>query len=374
MGFAALLLIAGLASAQVITFTGDVATDFAGAQITLDPGGMDVGIPANLAAAIPGVVSGWDINSVAFSYHDDSDTLFVGIDTFGIAGDADGNGDGGVTDPSITANGGIDSANFGGTESFTFGMDLNSDGIIDFVAGVPAGADLSGFTVAVFDGTVAFPGQAVLSDPYNRFGATLPANVGPIPAMPVAGAGDIEFTIPNFSAITAMFGVPTESIGLHVFMGSLEDDGIGEDFLPALVVLEVAPPECFPIPNNWLIGDPEVLMNGDISYPTEFGLLDGYGCCLLFSLFLNPIPFPIVSVPNQPIVLIGDFNVANSIGVIDYGVPPMTGHPVNCKVNALVIPAGLLPSGIQIFTQVLGYPTNPVLPFFTSQLQIMTIP
>ena len=46
-----------------------------------------------------------------------ADTLFVGVNTFGIAGDADGNGDPGGADPLTTASGGIDLPHMGADKS-----------------------------------------------------------------------------------------------------------------------------------------------------------------------------------------------------------------------------------------------------------------
>jgi len=47
----------------------------------------DVGLPLN---APPGTVSGWDMVDLRLTYDTATDTLYVGINTFGIAGDADG--------------------------------------------------------------------------------------------------------------------------------------------------------------------------------------------------------------------------------------------------------------------------------------------
>ena len=49
---------------------------------------LDVGMPPSF-----GAVSGWDIKDVRFHHDGASDRLYVGINCFGICGDADGNGD-----------------------------------------------------------------------------------------------------------------------------------------------------------------------------------------------------------------------------------------------------------------------------------------
>ena len=50
-----------------------------------------------------GFNSGWAIKDIRLSYDAQSDTLSVGVNTFGIAGDADGNGNPGVADPRTTS-------------------------------------------------------------------------------------------------------------------------------------------------------------------------------------------------------------------------------------------------------------------------------
>jgi len=54
----------------------------------------DVGLPNQFEE---GTISGWDMNAIYLDYDIASDTLYVGIDCFGICGDADGDGDPGAT-------------------------------------------------------------------------------------------------------------------------------------------------------------------------------------------------------------------------------------------------------------------------------------
>lgn len=338
-------LAGGLAFGQAITFTGDVAADFPAMQYYPDPGGMDVGVPSVLA----GVTSGWDIQAIGISYDEATDTLFVGIDTFGIAGDADGDGDGGTASAGLLINGGDDIANFGGTESFTFGLDLNDDGQLDVVAGVPLGGDLSNFIVAEYNNMTFFPGQNPLSDPYNRFGMPIAGATGAVAASPNAGFSDIEFTILNFSSILATFAQPGQTnFGIHAFMGSLEDDGIGEDYLPAVATQDIPNLPCFPIPGNFQITE-ELAVPGGTQITLQTGVPANYGCCILYSSFLNAMPFPIVSVPGQPLVEVGITAVPGTISVIDLGVPPQLGNAVECKNTTFVVP--MLPLGTKIYAQ-----------------------
>jgi hypothetical protein len=91
------LTLATPVGATIITFTGDVPTDFTGPGVLIipDPSGIgDVGRPLN---ARPGIVSGWDMVDLRLAYDAAADTLYVGINTYGIAGDADGDGNPGGT-------------------------------------------------------------------------------------------------------------------------------------------------------------------------------------------------------------------------------------------------------------------------------------
>ena len=50
----------------------------------------NVGVPPNFPA---GTISGWDIETTEFRYDPVADTMEVTLNTFGIAGDADGDND-----------------------------------------------------------------------------------------------------------------------------------------------------------------------------------------------------------------------------------------------------------------------------------------
>jgi hypothetical protein len=202
------------------TFTGDVEADFVGPGVLIipDPSGVgDVGLPLN---APPGTVSGWDMVDLRLAYDAGSDTLYVGINTYGIAGDADGDGNPGGTSTWLAKNQGTDNANLGSIETIAVYFDLNQDGTFDVIAGVSGFTDVTGFTVANFSGNPFSPGFA--------FGTALPAHTGTLHANPSAGDPDFEFTILNFSTLPGS----DASVGgfiVWAYMASLEDDGIGED-------------------------------------------------------------------------------------------------------------------------------------------------
>jgi cysteine-rich repeat protein len=208
------------------TFTGNVDLDFDGPNdlVFADPAGLDVGVPI----ALNGAISGHDIEDVRLSYDALDDTLYIGIRTFGIATDADGDGDEGSTSAALAALGGVDEPLIGGTESFAFFADLDEDGVLDVIAGVPAGADASGYRVSSFLGTPVAPGVS--------FGPPLDAiHQGEFFGAPTPTEPHLEFAITAFSQLPTSTGAPVGtdfSIGL--FVGSLSDAGIGEDFFPGV--------------------------------------------------------------------------------------------------------------------------------------------
>ncbi len=218
-------------------FTGDAAVDFNFTDnlkfTASDPVG-DVGIPIPPLPA--GTVSGWDISAMHVAYDAANDTLFVGFDCSGICGDADGDGDAGGTGGPLTGLGGVDNASLGDQEAFAFLLDVDADsapGALDFelIVGVRRGLDITSFGMYVFNGDPADPGdpagwQAALNP--GQFVVTLFAD-------PSAGQPDIEFTITNFSQIPDLQVNANGVIRFNTsfFQGSGQDDGIGEEVLPA---------------------------------------------------------------------------------------------------------------------------------------------
>jgi hypothetical protein len=83
----ALFLIVGASALHALSLTGNVEADFVSpeAVIVSDGSQSDVGLPP----AWPFVTSGWDIKDFRFVYDAKEDSLYVGINFFGVAGDAD---------------------------------------------------------------------------------------------------------------------------------------------------------------------------------------------------------------------------------------------------------------------------------------------
>jgi hypothetical protein len=220
----------GTAWASPVRFTGDVEADFAVSDVAwIEDGPLrDIGRPWD-------PISGMDLRAVALTYDAGTDTLFVGIDTWydplygrdAIAGDVDGNGDPSTIDPSLQPTN-ADPARFGGGETFSVALDVDSDGTYEVIAGVPAGSDLSGFVAAA-------PVDAILTfSPGNAYGAPLPLHLGVLGPEPTATTPNLELTIRAFSRIFPSSGQDPEllSFGLLVNFDSQAAPGLGEDFLP----------------------------------------------------------------------------------------------------------------------------------------------
>ena len=166
------LLGARSVSAGPITFTGNVANDFnpltTPGVVTItdsihenDP--IHIAQPSWMTSS--GLVSGWNIKDVALYYNAATDTMYVGVNTYGVAGNVDGNGTPGSPDPRLTAAGGTDPANFGGDKAMVVGFapltgtynpaNLPAPVIVAGVSGDKAtqtGPGLDGFNVANYVG------------------------------------------------------------------------------------------------------------------------------------------------------------------------------------------------------------------------------
>jgi hypothetical protein len=203
--------------------TGNVETDFPsvlGNGVTVLPNKQfSMADPASYIAH-NNMSPGWEIKDIRLYYDKASDTMDVGVNFFGIAGDADGNGDPGT---SSTSNGFVDVPHLGGRESITIGFDFLHSGQPQVLAGVPgdkdqAGPGLDGFNIALN----ANNGLGLS----NSYGQTLAANMGNLVFDPSAAHPDFEFTIKNFSKLPGYN--PNSSYNLIAFAGS-PDDGVEEE-------------------------------------------------------------------------------------------------------------------------------------------------
>jgi len=199
-------------------------------------------------------------------HHDGiNDLLYIGVNCFGVCGDAEGNGDPNTTAERLTEQGGVDIANFALSEAILIALDLGSvnsavpDNQFDIIVGVPgeattetpAGcidADLSCFGVYRYKQGETFLARApeyVSSDPLVtdapngdwKDWAALSPEGGPL-----ANAPDFQITLQSFNALrkaatrsTSLVSFDNESlfdIRVAAYAGAFQDDGIGEDTIP----------------------------------------------------------------------------------------------------------------------------------------------
>lgn len=249
------LLASRNAPAAQIKFTGNVENDFAiqpGNSLVVDfpfpqtPGSTDLPQSNPGDVAIPSWMStqgrqtGLNIKDLRLHFDRVSDTVYVGVNFFGIAGDIDGDGNPGGTDPQAAQRGGVDQPNLSGRESIVVGFDLNNDRQTDVVAGIPVqktGSGVDNFRVSKYvnNGLIL---------PYG-FGDDLTSNNGGLAFNPSADHPDFEFTIKNFSKLPE-FNPLSDSFGVTAYAGSLDAIIIGEDMVqytavsPQVIVPEPA--------------------------------------------------------------------------------------------------------------------------------------
>jgi len=198
------LLGARSAAADPITFTGNVANDFNPAT---NPDVTIITSSANLnpvsttgpngTPLLNGVVPGDALKQVALDYNAATDTMYVGVQTWGVAGSAAGttiaSGNGMVVGfaPLTGAYKPSDLA----APTFVAGASNVSPGQSNAAAG--RGPGLDGFNVATYTGGTV-PGTMNL---LTGFGQTLTAGMGNLAFNPSTATPGFEFTITNFSKL-----------------------------------------------------------------------------------------------------------------------------------------------------------------------------
>merc|ERR1711981_350181 len=238
-----------------LTMTGNVEADFGtrpGVIVVADPGEIDVGMPPGFAA-LGLEISGWDIKDIRFSYNYRTDVLFIGVNCYGVCGDADGDGNPNSSAMALTA------------------LDLGApgsampDGNMDFIIGYPSEVadDSDRFPCGdvVFDvtcfGLYLYSGTG-LDRANTRFRwstssgvlphATTDFNPATSPAKP-----DLEWAINDLNQLMTKAGfAQVDRTGATPwffnalgFAGSFQDDGVGEDFYPAGNQFVRVPFPCF---------------------------------------------------------------------------------------------------------------------------------
>jgi hypothetical protein len=245
--------------ADPIAFTGVAGNDFnpntnANVQVfTID------GDPANNIFETPYMlannrITGWAVKDLRLAMDPTSHTLSVGVNTYGIAGDADGNGNPGTVDPNDPDFvHGQDQPHLGGQKSITVAFAANNPsnpavpGTALIVAGVPADkttagtGTVDGFNVAAYAGNNA--------GIQNNYGAPLTGHIGDLAFDPSSQHPSFEFTIPNFSSIPGLN--PAEGFWVKLYAGSPDDGSVGEEKSQWIHVPAFAP-ETIPEPATWM--------------------------------------------------------------------------------------------------------------------------
>ena len=235
------LAFAGQARADVIDFTGNVANDF-----PASPGTMSVPGKPNSVAEAPYIIqNGWTtgflVESLRLSYDKASDTLFVGVQTYSIAGDADGNPNPNAPDPQLAAGGGVNLPHFGGDKSLTVAFagvaPGGGVGSTDFVAGIPANKasgdsrNTNDFAVATYNNT----GRGLA----YSYGTILNNHVGQLMVDPSPSAPNFEFALTNFSKIPGFN--PNAGFYISLFLGSQQAIVVGKEALDWALVPGTVP-------------------------------------------------------------------------------------------------------------------------------------
>jgi len=254
------------ALAGPITFTGNVQQDFSSQNIagninsnpvTVMNSPLDLGeasfIPAN------GWVSGWAVNTVQMSYNQANDTMYVGLAGFknssgqyAIFGDADGNGNPAGASSTMTAMGGIDSANMGGDKAVAVAFapfnstNPNVPGAPALIAGIPANKSLAGNGIDGFSVDKVSNSTNLLQ---NSFGSAISGVSGNLAFNPSAAHPELEFSISN---LTKSGINPSQGFWVELYAGSGQDVVAGE---AGLVWTYVPPfePQQIPEPATWLV-------------------------------------------------------------------------------------------------------------------------
>lgn len=224
--------------------TGNVTTDMpAGPGVTIVPGQAEnaVAQPAWMTEA--GLINGYVMKDIRLSYDAKTDTLSVGVNFYGIAGDTDGSPNGG-TNPLTTAAGGTNPPHLGGDKSISIAFTpvtaagVNADPVV--VAGVPANkagspaGSLDGFNVATVN-TALYNSSGIA----QAYGMTLTNNLGALAYDPSAAHPGFEFTIKNFSQIPGLNAL-TNGFYISAYAGTGTTIIVGKSAIPDTYV---APPE-----------------------------------------------------------------------------------------------------------------------------------
>jgi hypothetical protein len=244
------------AVADAINFTGNVATDFSistpgtstnpnvsvlSSTSTLNPS-SETG--AGGAQLLNFVSPGDTLKQIALDYNSTTDTMYVGIQTWGVAGSVPGS-------TIATGNGMVL-----GFTPLTGTYNPDNVYVPTFVAGTPnvsngesssatgRGTGLDGFNVAKYDGGTQLGTLSLLTG----FGTTLPSGMGNLAFSPSSTTPGFEFTITNFSKLLG--ANPTNGVVVSFVDGEVNVDTSKDAFGGAFTVSE---PQVIPEPATVLV-------------------------------------------------------------------------------------------------------------------------
>jgi hypothetical protein len=229
------------ATSVVQPFTGNVENDFPevpgnGILVIVDPGGQDIGVQGTTRD------SGWDLKDLRLAYDNVSDTLYVGINNYGVVGDPEGNGNPSLWDTTVPGDG-EDYPNLGSTECVAVFFDLDMapslfDDLLswDVIIGVGSGFDFFNFGIYNTDGKD--PPSNFRYEPLDPDFGRIPGHLGVLgdpdyPINPDAAHPDLEFAIRNFSTLAgdldpAVIDAVISEFRVGLYEGSA-DDTSGEE-------------------------------------------------------------------------------------------------------------------------------------------------
>jgi hypothetical protein len=261
--------------------TGNVEQDFnaSSKSVTVVPGQAMNSVAQPQWMTDAGLVNGYVMKDIRLSYDKQTDTLSVGVNFWGVAGNTDGSPDG-STNPKTIAMGGSNPPHLGGDKSITVAFTpvtaagVNAAPLV--VAGVPAvktgspPGSLDGFTVAAFQNSAG--GLA------RSYGPTLTNNVGALAYDPSSAHPGFEFTIKNFSQIPGLNAL-TNGFYLSAYAGSGTTVIVGKsDIFNTLVGAPLQQPQNIQTPPTVTPPTPPPINTPTVPEPTTilaWGLVAG---------------------------------------------------------------------------------------------------
>jgi hypothetical protein len=252
------ILSARSAVADAISFTGNVSTDF-GITTPGQSTNADVTVVSSPSSLNPVSSTGTDgttllnqvspgdaIKQVALEYNAATDTMYVGVQTWGVAGNVGSatiaNGNGMVVGfaPLVGTFNPADLA----APTFVAGTANVATGQTSAAAG--RGSGLDGFNVAPYTGGTAAGTMNLLSG----FGQTSTVGTGTLAFNPTAATPDFEFSITNFSKLLG--ANPANGVVAMTQDGEINLTTSKDEIVGVGLQAQIIPPHT-PEPTTWMV-------------------------------------------------------------------------------------------------------------------------